>query len=116
MLIKKAPDVRYSEITPESLYRGRREFLRAAAAAAVGTAAALPTMLDAQGAPATGNLPAIPNVKKSPLSTTEKPTAYSDFSTYNNFYEFGTDKSEPVVYAKRLKTRDRKSTRLNSSH
>ena len=36
MLIKKAPDVRYSEITPESLYRGRREFLRAAAAAAVG--------------------------------------------------------------------------------
>ena len=84
--------------------------MRAAAAAAVGTAAALPTILDAQGAPASGNLPAIPNVKKSPLSTTEKPTAYSDFSTYNNYYEFGTDKSEPVVYAKRLKTRPWKLT------
>lgn len=101
MLIKKAPDIRYSEVTPESVYRNRREFLRVAAAAAIGTAAAV------QGGEveAQGSLPAIPNVRKSPFSTTEKQTAYKDFTTYNNFYEFGTDKEEPAIYAKRLRPR-----------
>jgi sulfoxide reductase catalytic subunit YedY len=101
MLIKKAPDFRYSEITPESLYKNRREFLRAAAAAAIGTAAAIRgPALEAQGA-----LPTIPNVRKSRLSTAERQTAYKDFTTYNNFYEFGTDKSDPAENAKRFKTR-----------
>jgi sulfoxide reductase catalytic subunit YedY len=31
--------------------------------------------------------------------------AYKDATTYNNFYEFGTDKSEPAMYAGTLKTR-----------
>lgn len=100
MLIRKTPDIRYSEVTPESLYNGRREFLRAAAAAALGTAMALPTDAEAQG-----TLPAIPNVKKSPLSTTEKQTAYGDFTTYNNFYEFSLDKEGPSVLARRFKAR-----------
>jgi sulfoxide reductase catalytic subunit YedY len=101
MVIKKAPDVRYSEVTPEPLYQGRREFLRAAAAAAVGTAAALQT----DDAHAQGSLPAIPNVKKSPLSTDEKTSAYKDFTTYNNFYEFGTDKTDPAGNAHTLTTK-----------
>ena len=41
----------------------------------------------------------------SPLSTIEKPTAYQDVTSYNNFYEFGTDKEDPALYAKSLKTR-----------
>lgn len=102
MLIKKASDIRYSEVTPEPLYNGRREFLRAAAAAAIGTAAALHT----DPAMAQGTLATIPNVKKSPLTTTgEKLSTFEDFSTYNNFYEFGTDKSEPSVLARRFQTR-----------
>ena len=40
MLIRKAPDLRFSDITPKSLYLGRREFLQTAAGAAVGVAAA----------------------------------------------------------------------------
>jgi sulfoxide reductase catalytic subunit YedY len=101
MLIKKAADIRYSEVTPEPLYHGRREFLRAAAAAAVGTAAALRS----ETAEAQGALPAIPNVKKSQFSTSETQSAYKDFTTYNNFYEFSTDKDAPSVLARRFKAR-----------
>ena len=41
MLIRKAPDLRYSDVTPKSVYLRRREFIQAAAGAAVGAAAAL---------------------------------------------------------------------------
>ena len=34
----------------------------------------------------------------------EKPTLYKDASSYNNFYEFGTDKADPAVNAHTLKT------------
>ena len=36
------------------------------------------------------------SANKSPLSTTEPPTPYEDVTTYNNFYEFGTDKGDPA--------------------
>ncbi|MEQ1908848.1 MAG: protein-methionine-sulfoxide reductase catalytic subunit MsrP [Vicinamibacterales bacterium] len=108
MLIGKPADIRYSEITPKATYLRRREFLQAASAAAVGTAAALAPSLsgtaDAQ-VQGPGVLPKLSNVKTSALSTTEKQSAYSDFSTYNNFYEFGADKASPAINAKRLKTR-----------
>src|SRR5215203_3004649 len=103
MLIGKAPDVRYSEITPRSVYLKRREFLQAASIAALGTAAALApgfaTDADAQVA-GPGKLPKLANVKKSPFSTTEKLSSYADITTYNNFYEFGTDKEAPSARAK----------------
>jgi len=106
MLIKKTPGIPYSEITPEPLYRDRREFIRLAAAAAVGTAAAIRgETIEAQG-----SLPVIPNVRKSPLSTTEPQSTYKDFTTYNNYYEFGTGKDEPAVQAKSLKPRPWKLT------
>src|SRR5687768_7238706 len=107
MLIGKAPDIRYSEITPRSLYLRRREFLRAAAAASAGTAAALsfPGVVgraDAQVV-APGKLAKIPAYGKSQFSTTEKPTSYDDLTTYNNFYEFGSDKSDPAINARRFR-------------
>ena len=108
MLIKKAQDLRYSDITSESLYLRRREFLQAAAAAAVGTAAVLtPAISQAADPPGPS---AFPNAKKSPLSTTEKTTSFGDVTTYNNFYEFGTDKEQPAMYASRMKTRPWKVT------
>ena len=85
MLINKAPDIRSSEITPKSVYLRRREFIQGSAAALV--AAGLGSLADdalAQG----GGLPKLPNVKKSPLSTTEAPSAYEYVTSYNNFYEF----------------------------
>ena len=108
MLIGKAPDIRYSEITPRSLYLRRREFIQAAAAAALGGAASLaPGLVDTAGAQIAGPgaLPKLPNVKTSPFSTTEKPTSYKDVTSYNNFYEFGSDKADPAVNARRFRPR-----------
>jgi len=112
MLIGKAPDIRYSEITSRALYLRRREFLQAAAIAAAGTAAALtPGLVSPADAAVTGpgKLQKLTG-KPSPYSTTEKLSAYTDITTYNNFYEFGTDKDEPSVNAKRLRPRPWKIT------
>jgi sulfoxide reductase catalytic subunit YedY len=98
MLIKKAPDVRESEVTPKELYLRRREFLAgmmaASAFAAADVAAQNPAAQKLEG------------LKKSPLSVTdEKLNSYKDVTTYNNFYEFGLDKGDPARYAGSLKPR-----------
>jgi sulfoxide reductase catalytic subunit YedY len=104
MLIRKAPDVRYSEVTPREVYLRRREFMQGAAAVAVGAAAAFsPAGVARTGAQGRAKLP---NVKKSPLSTTgEKLNSYQDITGYNNFYEFGTDKDDPARNAQKFVTR-----------
>jgi sulfoxide reductase catalytic subunit YedY len=99
MLIKKAPDVRSSEITPQSLYVRRREFMQASAAALVG--AGFGTLACSAGAQTRTKLT---GVKKSPLSTSETPNLYEHVTTYNNFYEFGTNKDDPAANAKNFKT------------
>jgi methionine sulfoxide reductase catalytic subunit len=90
MLIKKAPDVRSSEITPKSVYLKRREFIQAgsAALAGAGLAAAGCNLWSGDALAQGGGLAKLPNVKKSPLSTTEAPSAYEYITSYNNFYEF----------------------------
>ena len=112
MLIRKAPDLRYSEITPKSLYLRRREFLQTAAGAAIGAAAAAAaspfaaTVAAQQKGQGTGHGTKLANVKKSPLSTTgEKVTPFDDITSYNNFYEFGPYKEDPKENAWRLKPR-----------
>ena len=98
MLIKHSTDVAPSEITPRRIYAGRRDFVKQLGRAAfVAATPALPAW--GQGGPK------IAGVKASPLSTIEKATPYKDVTTYNNFYEFGTDKDDPVQYAKTLKPR-----------
>jgi sulfoxide reductase catalytic subunit YedY len=102
MLVKKAPDVRSSEITDKKLYLRRREFIQAAAVTTLGTAAGL--LATERPAQAAWPRVKIPNVRKSNFVTTEKQTPYDDVTTYNNFYEFGTDKGDPAVNAHTLKT------------
>jgi sulfoxide reductase catalytic subunit YedY len=46
----------------------------------------------------------LPNVQKSKYTVSDKQNSYQDVSTYNNYYEFGTDKSDPAQYAKNFKT------------
>ena len=96
MLIKKASDIKWSEVTPKSVYMNRRKFLAGAAVAAGAAFAAGPasSWLDPQTAHAAGAKLAF--ASKSPFSTTEKETPYQSVTTYNNFYEFGTDKSDPA--------------------
>ncbi len=91
MLIGKPPEIRSSEITPRQVYLGRRKFLAAAAAFT-----AFPAIASA-GTKLYG-------VKKGPFSTNEKVTPFDDVTHYNNFYEFGTDKSQPADLAKNLRT------------
>ena len=95
------PDVRSSEITPEGLYLRRREFLAGGAAAALGLSACKPKAV----APSEPTLPLLPEVRPGPFGTDEARTSYQDITTYNNFYELGTDKSDPAANAHRLKTR-----------
>src|SRR5262245_4552004 len=104
MLIKKAPDIRSSEITPKSLYLRRREFIQASAAALV--AAGCGTLGGDDVAAQGGGLAKLPNIKKgSPFNTTEKLNSYDDITSYNNFYEFGTGKDEPKPNARNFKTK-----------
>ncbi|UCU95460.1 protein-methionine-sulfoxide reductase catalytic subunit MsrP [Hydrogenophaga taeniospiralis] len=96
-----------SEITSRSVYLGRRQWLQHLALGAGGAALAGWASRDALAAVTrSGKLAALAGVS-SPLpgaSTVEKATTYEHASTYNNFYEFGTDKSDPVARAKSLKT------------
>jgi sulfoxide reductase catalytic subunit YedY len=97
ILIKQRADVLPSEITPIESYRRRRALI--ASAAALLGAAGLP--LAARDARA--DTVRLFGVKKSPLSIDEKQTPYDVVTSYNNFYEFGTDKSDPAENAGRLK-------------
>ena len=96
-----------SEITSPALYQSRRALLRQWAAGSAGLALASWGMREAHAQMARpGQLPALPAVpSKIPAGMTmDKPTAYKDATTYNNFYEFGTDKSDPAKRAHALKT------------
>jgi sulfoxide reductase catalytic subunit YedY len=107
MLIKRPPngiDLPFSsEITPRELYESRRSFMKQIAMGAVGGAALLEMAQREAFAQGTGAKLA---AKLNPAySVLDKQTPYKDATTYNNFYEFGTDKSEPAMYAGTLKTR-----------
>jgi sulfoxide reductase catalytic subunit YedY len=104
MLIKKAADLRESDVTPQETFLKRREFMAVAGTAAVGVATNGFGLGGDAGAlaqnPAAQKLT---NLKKSPFSTDEKLNSYKDITTYNNFYEFGLDKADPGKYAHTLK-------------
>ncbi|OYW80971.1 MAG: mononuclear molybdenum enzyme YedY [Polynucleobacter sp. 32-46-5] len=94
------PKLLSSEITPKAVFENRRELIKSAAAGAFGLALAPWFSRDAlasnpQKLAATLN----PN-----FSVKNEPTSYKYVTTYNNFYEFGTDKSDPAAYAKTLQT------------
>src|SRR5690242_2474713 len=82
----KTPSIPSSEITPKGLYLKRRHFI--AGAGAIGLA----------GLSGTGALAAL-NAKKSAYTVDDTITPKEDATTYNNYYEFGTDKGDPAKYS-----------------
>ena len=97
MLIKKADDIRSSEITPRDLYVNRRKFLAEIGfAGAVATAAGLGLQRLSLGTENASADNKISGLQKSPFSTTEKITPMTDVTHYNNYYEFSTDKEGPA--------------------
>jgi sulfoxide reductase catalytic subunit YedY len=107
MLIKmtKALDIKSSEITPKPLFDDRRRFLKTAAIGGVGfvagTIAPSSFANEGHGKKLMGILPS----KWSKESVCEKFTDYKSVTSYNNFYEFGTGKEDPLTYAKNFKPR-----------
>lgn len=97
-----------SEITPRAVYEDRRNLLKWMATGAAGATLATWAGREAfaQQAQRPGKLAAMNTVKSSVAGATtmEKITDYKDASTYNNFYEFGTDKADPARNAGTLKT------------
>ena len=89
MLIRRPSDIPSREITPEPLYWTRREFMRAAGLG-VAAGVALPSLLRGEAAPP---------------SDDDKLTPYKDVTTYNNYYEFGTEKDDPWRNATAFRTR-----------
>ncbi|MFT4519638.1 MAG: sulfoxide reductase catalytic subunit YedY [Halioglobus sp.] len=99
------PDILSSEITPESVYLKRRDFMRAAGLATIPALGGLagPTQASAVTGGAALKYGAAGSVA-SGYRTDEKKTPFNDISSYCNFYEFGTDKDDPVRNAHEMTT------------
>jgi sulfoxide reductase catalytic subunit YedY len=101
MLIRRAADIAPSEVTPRRLPIGRREFLQADGIAAAATRAQnVGHDLAAQAADGRQRLA----VGERMVTTIEPPAPYSAVTGYNDFYEFGTDKSDPAKYGGSFKS------------
>ncbi|MBC7434910.1 MAG: protein-methionine-sulfoxide reductase catalytic subunit MsrP [Bdellovibrionales bacterium] len=97
-----------SEITPQRVYAGRRNLMKLMATGAAGAAMASWAAREAFAqTEKPGKLATLPGAKSAVSGATlmEKVTEYKDASTYNNFYEFGTDKADPAKNAHTLQPR-----------
>ena len=95
-----------SEITPEPVYFKRRHILQASAAFTAGLA--LPfsaSFAQAAPSPASAGLASLPSTLNKAYSLPDAITPEKDATTYNNFYEFGFEKTEPAYNAQKMKTR-----------
>ena len=79
--------IKYSEVTPEKIYRHRRSFIKS-----IGLSA---------GSVALTSIPFINNARS---NEENKLTSFKDVTTYNNYYEFGTSKSDPYINSQNFKT------------
>ncbi|NOT15035.1 MAG: protein-methionine-sulfoxide reductase catalytic subunit MsrP [Methylotenera sp.] len=124
MIIQKQSDIIPSEITPKEVFENKRAFLQKAGFGLLAGSATLlshslhaatlnitnlenatkparaPSLIKAN---ALGSRQKILNFTKTTYGADEKLTSYDDITTYNNYYEFGTDKSEPAIHSKLFK-------------
>lgn len=99
--MKNIHDILASEITPQNIFEKRRQLIKLAAMGAFGLSQAEVFSRNAF-AQSGQKLPAKVNPQ---FFVADKLTSYKDVTTYNNFYEFGTDKADPARNAHTLKTR-----------
>jgi sulfoxide reductase catalytic subunit YedY len=112
MLIKPSSGIQSSEITDQKVYLNRREFIQQATGTAMVAAAGIlasDALLHAATPAPRGRK--LANVKKNAaFSVSEPPNSWEQITTYNNFYEFGTDKDDPSEYSQKFKTEPWKVT------
>ncbi|HEY2547056.1 MAG TPA: protein-methionine-sulfoxide reductase catalytic subunit MsrP [Candidatus Acidoferrum sp.] len=104
MLLRRKPELTYADVTPKELYFNRRKFLKAMGIVGAATFAgsrALDFLSPSSSVYAAGKFP---NLIKSPFSTTEKQNTFEEVTHYNNFYEFGVDKTDPAKNAQKFRT------------
>ena len=95
------PTIKPSDVTPQAVFENRRDLIKAAAAGTFGLALA-PWFSRQAIAAVPEKLIATLNSAYTPK---EEVTPYKYVTSYNNFYEFGTDKADPIAYAQSLQTR-----------
>ena len=95
MLIRQKPDIKPSEITPEKNYLNRRSFIHSATMAGSGL------LLAAGGADADNGNTQVPSHYDEKLGV----NSFEDITSYNNFYEFGLDKSDPSNLSGKFKAK-----------
>jgi len=93
MKIKK---IRSSEITPEHIYNDRRNFIKNLGLILGSTA------LSAFANKSFAALHTLPSFAQAKEREKEKLSSLKDITSYNNYYEFGTSKSDPSDYAEKL--------------
>ena len=98
MLIRKPADISSSEITSEADYLGRREFMRRAAALAASVSLASCGSGSGRGADSANG-----DVAGAPQADTTN--TFEEITSYNNYYEFGTDKTDPMENAGAFRTK-----------
>ena len=101
--INKKSACKEFEVTPEKVYKKRRQFMKGGAV--LGAGLALGNFARAANASLV-----IGDYRKSVVTLDEELTDYKDATRYNNFYEFGTDKEDPVRNASGFNTDDWKIT------
>jgi len=104
MLIKRREDLSYSEVTPKGAYSNRRNFLFGLLATG-GAVSGWKYFENWRSGPAKGSVPRpLAGVRKGPFQAKDPVTPEGDVTTYNNFYEFGTGKSDPSRNARNFVT------------
>jgi sulfoxide reductase catalytic subunit YedY len=104
MLVKRSAELKYSDVTPRDIYVNRRKFLYG-----MGLAGGLAVAGQSLANLISPSVRAYASTKlsglaSSPFSTTEKVTPEQYVTTYNNYYEFGTDKGDPAKNAQKFVT------------
>jgi sulfoxide reductase catalytic subunit YedY len=108
MVIKKQnfeSDIHWYDITDKDLYINRRKFIKGLGKLSVVTALALFAPPFLTTGYARNKHRKLEDIEKSTYSTDESPHKYKDVTSYNNFYEFGLDKTDPALYARKFKAR-----------
>jgi sulfoxide reductase catalytic subunit YedY len=108
MLFKRNPngiDLPFpSEITPRGVFESRRSFIKQLALGSIGGTSLL-EMTSREVFAQSATVQKLSTKANGIYLVSEKATSYKDATTYNNFYEFGTDKSDPALHAHKLKPR-----------
>jgi len=101
--IKKTSECKEHEVSDEKIYRSRRSFITQSAPVIAASSLAPSLLLSACDAKTASDTPSSNSASTPSTPKADTLTPYQDITTYNNFYEFGTDKADPAIHAKNFK-------------